>query len=239
MWHAVKALVWASLLGILLAGCASPRTAELDQAVRRVAVVSVMDEATPVERRGLTIFERTSRTVDQSGVLNNLVIDTVESQLRRARPAWTLVDARAEVAGLGTAWRKKGASWEDQQRLVAQLATKLGVDHVFVVKDSGSQNFEGDGLGLSFRAIIPDQKLGFTMIHTFISLQMRNERGELVSSREAGLDPNRDFQTRDLGLNFDLSALDRPEVQARVKSVTQPLLRQAVLSALSRMGYGP
>ena len=231
IWLAVAA-AWA-LVG--LAGCASPpRTPDMDKEVRRVAVLSLMEEQNPVQRLGLTIFDANTGHLDQRGQLNPWAITQVEQRLRRARPQWAIVDGRPESAKLGTVRER-----DDLSERVAAVAQRLGVDQVFVVYDVRYDNWIGQGVGLFIRTI-SKERLGDASVYAMVRVAVYDRNGKYLLSRGSA-ETSRFYRVPavNLGLNYDMSAMDRPEVRAKVQAVLELQLGRVLEESLTSAGYGP
>ena len=234
----VRALFPALIAACLLAGCASPpRTAADDQAVHKVAVLSLLDEQTPVSRVGLTVFNNQRLTIDQHGALNAFADEVLEKRLRAARPNWTVVQARADARALeeknrGTPWTSFTGRISDDLRRIAQ---ESGADLMFVVIDTTMENSPGRGVGVSMRTMSLNS-VDKALLHTHALLVLVDRDGKELTNRGiAGGDKTVD--AKDLGLSYDLSTLQQPEVQKRVADALRQQLAQGLEQAAQHMGY--
>jgi hypothetical protein len=223
-------------LAALLSGCASaPRNMESDKGVKKVAVVSMIEENAPVVHVGLTVFNNDHTTVDQHGELNRIATDVIEQRLRAARPEWTVVPVQSNEA-----LAKKSASGiplfsftgnvkEDLQR----IARDADADLVFAVIDVTRENSFGRGVGVWTRALSKDS-VGRALVHAHVLLVLVDRNGAEITNR-GGSDAN--VLASELGLNYDLSSLKDPQVQERVSASMRKQLGVALTEAATNMGY--
>ena len=238
----LRALVCILFVAIL-AGCAAPvvRTPEVDRSVKSVAVISLLDEQTRVERIGLTVFNNKAVVVDQTGSLNSFAIDTIEESLRKSRPTWQLKDARGEVPAMLAAKKAAGTSWTSQvsafQKELAGLANKLDADLLFVVVDFSLENSPGRGVGVRLRTMSLSTVKDAT-VHSVCLVALVDRNGNEVTNRWGGRAAT--FATipaADLGLDYDLSAVGAPETREKLKSSMRERLRASLTAAATGMGY--
>ena len=87
-------------LASVLTGCAmtQPRTVAEDRDIKKVAIVSLLEEKTPVSHFGLTVFNNDHKVVDQKGELNRTALRVVEQRLQAARPQWSIVAIPSDAA---------------------------------------------------------------------------------------------------------------------------------------------
>jgi hypothetical protein len=215
--------------GFLFAGCTSPRTAEADAGVRSVAVVSLLSEAGPVRRVGFTVFGNTQDSVDQGGKLKQVVNDTVTQRLRGSRPQWTVKPANLDLPAAG----KRKAS--ENTAALADLARRLDVDQVFVLEDTNSENFPGQGVGVTFRSM--GNKAGPMMVHAYVALVVVDRNGKVLVARGATRNNPTMVQESELGLHADLATLNDPKVRDNISQAVQRRLKGAIEEAMERAGY--
>jgi hypothetical protein len=223
-------------LATLLSACASaPRSTESDKGVKKVAVVSMLEENAPVVHIGFTAFNNDRTTVDQHGELNRIAIDAIEQRLRAARPEWTIIpvqpnEALAKKSNSGTPWTSfTGNVKEDLQR----IAHDANADLVFAVIDTTRENSSGRGVGVWMRALSKDS-LGSALVHAHVLLMLVDRNGTEITNR-SGSDAN--VLASELGLNYDLSSLKDPQVQERVSASMRKQLGIALTEAAKHMGY--
>jgi hypothetical protein len=215
--------------GYLFAGCTSPRTAQEDAGVRSVAVVSLLSEAGPVRRVGFTVFGNTQDSVAQNGKLKQVVIDTVTQRLHSSRPQWTVKPADLDLPVAG----KRKAS--DNEAALADLARKMDVDQVFVLEDTNSENFPGQGVGVTFRSM--GSKAGPMMVHAYVALVVVDRNGKVLVARGATKNNPTMVQENELGLHADLATLNDPKVRDNISQAVQRRLKGAIEEAMERAGY--
>ena len=237
----LRALLCA-LVATLLCGCAAPaiRTPEIDKSVKSVAVISLLDEQTRVERIGLTAFNNKAVVIDQTGTLNGLAIDTIEATLRASRPTWVLKDARSEVGAMLAAKKAGGTSWSSQvsafQKELAELGKKLDVDLMFVVVDFNLENSPGRGVGVRLRTMSLSSVSEAT-VHSVCLLVLVDRNGKEIMNRWGGPATYAKIPAASLGLDYDLSAIDSPETKEKLKALMRERLKASLSSSSGAMGY--
>jgi hypothetical protein len=221
---------------ILLSACASTqRSPEIDKNVKRVAIVSMLEENAPVAHIGLTVFNNDRAFVAQYGELNRIAISVIEQHLHVERPEWTILPIKPDDAL--TKKNNGSVSWsgftgnvkEDLQR----IARDNDADLVFAVVDTRRENSNGRGVGVWLRATSKDS-LGNALVHAHVLLVLVDKNGNEITNR-SGADGN--VPASELGLNYDLSSLKDPQVQERVSTAMRAQLRQALSTAVKYMGY--
>jgi hypothetical protein len=235
--RSVFSLALASIaLAVLLCGCASaPRSIESDKNVKKVAIVSMLQENAPVVHVGFTVFNNDRTTVDQRGELNRLATEVIGERLRNARPQWAVVPVQpnqelAKKSASGTPWITfTGNVKEDLQR----IARDADADLVFAVIDTTRENSPGRGVGIWMRAVSKDS-LGNALVHAHVLLVLVDRNGTEITNR-SGSDAN--VPASELGLNYDLSSLEDPQVQQRVSAAMRKQLGTALTEAARNMGY--
>jgi len=230
-----SALVSIAFL-VLLSACASPpRSAESDKGIKKVAVVSMLEEQTPVVHVGLTVFNNDLATVNQDGQLNRLATSIIEQRLRAARPEWNVVPVPPDAAlskkiASGVSWSSfTGKVKEDLQR----IAQETGADFVFAVIDTTWENSPGRGVGIRMRALSKDSS-GSALVHAHVLLVLLDKNGTEITAR-GGTEMT--MPASELGLNYDLSSLHDPQVQQRVGAAMRKQLEDALTQAAAGMGY--
>jgi hypothetical protein len=221
---------------VLLSACASgPRSAALDKDVKKVVIVSMLEENAPVIHVGLTVFNNDRTTVPQHGELNRLASSVVEQRLHAARPEWMIVAMKPDEA---LAKKNNGSvSWSgftgnvkgDLQR----IARDNDADFIFAVVDTTRENSSGRGVGIWLRAI-RKESLGSALVHAHVLLVLVDKSGNEVTNR-SGSDGS--VPASDLGLNYDLSSLKDSQVEARVSVAMRTQLSKALSEAAQSMGY--
>ena len=235
--HRISTYLAATLaVAVLLTGCASaPRTAETDQGIKRVAIVSMLQENAPVVHLGLTVFNNDRKTVDQDGALNRLAVDVVAQRVRAARPGWTVVPVALDPAMVKKSngaipWTSfTGSVKEDLQR----IARDADADLVFAVVDATRENSPGRGVGISTRVLTRDSA-GSALVHAHVLLVLASRDGTEITNRGG---PDAHMPATDLGLNYDLSSLEDPQVRDRVSTALRKQLGIALTEAATNMGY--
>jgi hypothetical protein len=223
-------------LSTLLSACASaPRSIESDKGVKKVAVVSMLQENAPIVHVGLTVFNNDRTTVDQRGELNRLATQVVEQRLHAARPEWTIVPVQsnetlAKKSASGTPWFSfTGNVKEDLQR----IAHDTDADLVFAVVDTTQENSPGRGVGIWMRALSKDSP-GTALVHAHVLLVLVDKNGTEITNRGGS---NASVPATELGLNYDLSSLKDPQVHQRVSDAMRKQLETALTAAAKHMGY--
>lgn len=223
-------------LAALLTGCASaPRTLETDKGVKRVAIVSMLQENAPVVHIGLTVFNNDRTTVDQRGELNRVATSVIEQRLHAARPDWKIVPVPLDPALVKKSngaipWTSfTGSVKEDLQR----IARDADADLVFAVVDTTRENSTGRGVGISTRSLTRDSA-GMALVHAHVLLVLAGRDGIEITNR-SGADVT--VPGTELGLNYDLSSLKDPQVQERVSAALRKQLEVALNGAAAHMGY--
>jgi len=230
----LPALIVAGLLG----ACASaPRTAADDQSEHKVAVLSLLEEQTPVARIGLTAFNNQRATIDQRGTLNAFADKVLEKRLRAARPNWTVVRARVDAKALadknaGPAWTSFTGRISDDLR---QIARDTGADLMFVVIDTTLENSPGRSVGVWMRTL-SSSSVGKAQLHTHALLVLVDRDGKELA-RYSTANGDKTVDTKDLGLSYDLSTLQQPEVRDRVSAALRQQLALGLDQAARGMGY--
>jgi hypothetical protein len=231
----LRSLVWIALV-TTLSGCASaPRTIDSDKGIKKVAIVSMLDENAPIVHVGLTAFNNDHATIDQHGELNRIATDTIEQRLHTARPDWAIVPvapdpALATKSGSGIPWTSfTGNVKEDLQR----IARDNDADLVFAVVTTTRENSPGRGVGIWMRALSKDS-LGTVLVHAHVLLVLVDRNGTEITNRSG---PDADLKASELGLNYDLSSLKDLQVQQRVNAALREQLRVALTQAAKNMGY--
>lgn len=220
----------------LLSACAAPpRSAESDKGVKKVAVVSMLDERAPVVHVGMTVFNNDRTILDQQGELNRIAINVVEQRLHATRPGWEVVavppdEALAKKSSSGTPWLSFTASVKED---LVRIASDADADFVFAVIDVTRENSPGRGVGVWMRAISKNS-LGNALLHAHVMLVLVDRNGtELM--RSTGSDGN--VPASELGLNYDLSTLQDAKVQAQVSAAMRKQLGSALTEAAKHIGY--
>jgi hypothetical protein len=232
--------LFVAAVSCTLVACAAPvkRTSADDQSIRSVAVVSLLNEKTTVDRIGLTVFNNKSVLIDQSGVLNNVAIAAVEGSLRAARPAWEMKDARREVAALVERKNAAGTSWTSAVSSIsgelASLANRLNVDAMFVVVDHNLENMPGRGVGARLRTLSVNSVRDIT-VHAVTLVVLVDRSGKEVTNRWAT--PFQTLPAAELGIDYEMSVLATPEGQQRLRSLMQQRLQTSLTAATAAMGY--
>ncbi len=241
--HDLLRALCTTLLFATLAGCSIPvvRPAETDRAIKSVAVVSLLDEQTRVERIGLTAFNNKAVVVDQTGSLNLFAIETVEAQLHKSRPDWQIKNARDDVASLLLAKKAAGVSWSTQvssyQKELAALANKLDVDWMFVVVDTAFDNNPGRGVGVRLRTMSLSNVKDAT-VHAICLVVLVDRNGKEITNRWAG--PELAYTTVpafNVGIDYDLAQVATPAVQEKIKSLMRERAKASLEAATKFMGY--
>jgi hypothetical protein len=228
------------LVAVVTAGCAAPvvRTPAEDQKISSVAVISLLNEKTTVDRIGLTVFNNKSVLVDQTGKLNLFAIDTIEGALRTARPSWQIKDARGEVPTLAQRMNAAGTSWlspvSAMEKDLAALAAQLDVDALFVVLDSSMENSRGRGVGAFARTMSLTSVRDVT-VHAVNTLVLVDRAGKMITLR--GAPPYQVIPAAELGIDYDMAMLSTTAGQDRFRSLMQERLRAALLASAKSMGY--
>jgi len=224
------------VVAVLLSACASaPRSFDSDKGVKKVAIVSMLEENAPVVHIGFTVFNNDRAVVNQQGELNRTAISVVEQQLHSARPDWTLVPVPADQAlakknNSSISWTAfTGNVKEDLQR----IARDTGADLVFAVVDTTRENSNGRGVGIWIRAL-SKESLGNALVHAHVLLVLVDKNGTEITVR-SGSDGN--VPVSELGLNYDISNFKDPQVQERVSAAMRKQLGIALSEAAARMGY--
>lgn len=223
-------------LASLLSACASaPRSAEADKGVKKVVIVSMLEENAPVIHTGFTVFNNDRTAVDQRGELNRIATDVIERRLHTARPDWSIVPTTPDTAlakknNSSTSWTGfTGNVKEDLQR----IARDTGADLIFAVVDTTRENSVGRGVGVRLRALSKDS-LGNALVHAHVLLVLVDKNGTEITNR-SGSDGN--LPATELGLNYDLSSLKDPHMQERVSAAMRKQLSIALTEAATHMGY--
>jgi len=229
----VTLLVFASVLS----GCAAtpPRTAEEDRNIKKVAIVSLLEEKTPVVHFGLTVFNNDQKVVDQKGELNRTALRVVEQRLQAARPQWSVVavppdTALAENLNGGTPWVSLTHRVKPELQAIAR---DTGADLVFVVLDTTSDNPYARGMGIRTRTM-NKENVGAATIHARIVLALLDKNGEEI--RMSG-GPDGSVPATEIGLNYDLSSLQDPAVEQRTAAAIRKQLDTTLQQAAGKMGY--
>ncbi|OFA00742.1 hypothetical protein DUPY_23940 [Duganella phyllosphaerae] len=221
----------------VLTGCAmtQPRTLEEDRNVKKVAIVSLLEEKTPVAHFGLTVFNNDYKIVDQKGELNRTALRVVEERLHAARPQWSIVAVPTDAAL--AAKLNDGIPWVSftnrvKPELLA-IARDTGADLVFVMLDTTSDNTQARGMGIRTRTMNKDN-VGNAMVHARIMLALLDKNGEEI--RRAG-GPDGSVPAAEIGLNYDLSSLQDPAVEQRAAAAIRKQLEATLIEATTSMGY--
>ena len=239
-----RSLLLLFSIGLLAACTAPPKRSQADDAaIRSVAVVSVLDEKTPVHRIGLTVFNNKTVVIDQTGVLNDFAMSTVEATLRKARPSWEIKDARAAVPALtarNLAW-SLSRSWGSHVGKISSelgaLATQLGVDAVFVVIDYQGDKPPAPSVGAYARTMSLNSLNDF-VVHADVLLVLVNQKGEQITYR--GAERNTTYLSTPavaLGLDYDMSSLSTAEGDRMIRRMSQERLRAVLERAAQHLGY--
>jgi hypothetical protein len=240
--RALTGTFFVTTVALGLGGCAAPtvRTPEIDRSVKAVAVVSLLDEQTRVDRIGLTAFNNKSLVVDQTGALNAFAIDTVETTLRRARPGWQLKDARAEIPAMLQAKKAGGVSWNTPvsaiQKDLAALASKLDVDMMFVVIDHALENSPGRGVGIRLRTMSLTS-LKDANVHAVCLLVLVDRNGNQITNQWGGPATYASLPADSLGIDYDMTGLSGPDMQQKLKSLMRERLKATLESSAAGIGY--
>ena len=118
---------------------------------------------------------------------------------------------------------------EDLQR----IAHDANADLIFAVIDTTRDNFAGRGVGVWMQALTKNS-LGNALIHAHVLLVLLDRNGMEITNRR-GSDAN--VLPSELGLNYDLSSLNDPQVQERVSASMRKQLGIALTEATMNMGY--
>lgn len=225
------------VIAALFTGCAAlpPRTAQDDKDIKTVAIVSLLEENTPVMHVGLTVFNNDFATVDQRGALNRTAQEVLAQRLRAARPGWNVVEVKPDPAlakklNSGSPWVSATDRVKDELQASAR---DTGADLVFAIIDTTMENVPGRGMGI--------RTVGFTRtsaltahIHAHIKLVLLDKNAQAI---RFGGGPNSSMPAADLGLNYDLSSLKDPTVEQRVAEAIRKQLATAITAAATSMGY--
>jgi hypothetical protein len=234
----LRTLFPALIVVCLVAGCASaPRTSADDQTVHKVAVLSLLDEQTPVSRVGLTVFNNARESIDQRGTLNAFANEVLEKRLHAARPNWTVVQADADAKGL--AKKNEGPAWTSFTGRISgdlqQIAQHSGADLMFVAIDTTLENSLGRGVGVWMRTISLSSVTN-AHLHTHVLLVLVDRDGKELA-RYSAADGDKTVDAKSLGLSYDLSTLQQPNVKERVSEALHQQLAQGLTQAARGMGY--
>ena len=223
---------------LFLGGCAAPRTADDDRAVRSVGVVSLLDETTSVRHLGLTVFNNHAAEIEQGGKLRQVVGDTVKQRLASSRPQWAVKVDDADLSAL-IERNRKPVAWEAFTTTyasdLAAINGRLDADLLFVLVDSRAENYPGRGVGITFRAMSNDPNL--VPVHSFITLYVIDRHGKELIRRGATKDNPQMVSNKVLGLRSDMSTLSDPKVRDTVSATLATHLKGAVEDAMTRAGY--
>jgi hypothetical protein len=224
-------------LASVLTGCAmtQPRTVEEDRDIKKVAIVSLLEEKTPVSHFGLTVFNNDHKVVDQKGELNRTALRVVEQRLQAARPQWSIVAIPSDAAL--AAKLNDSIPWVSfTNRIKPELqaiARDTGADLVFVMLDTTSDTTHTRGMGIRTRTMNKDN-VGTAMVHARIMLALLDKNGEEI--RRAG-GPDGTVPAAEIGLNYDLSSLQDPAVEQRAAAAIRRQLETTLIQAATSMGY--
>lgn len=224
------------VLATLLSACAAPpRSAENDKGVKKVAVVSMLNERAPVVHVGMTVFNNDRTILDQKGELNLFAINVLEQRLHAARPVWEVVavppdEALAKKSNSGTPWVSFTASVKED---LVRIAREADADFVFAVVDVTRENSPGRGVGVWMRAI-SKSSVGSALVHAHVMLVLVDRNGTEIM-RSTGSDGT--VSASELGLNYDLSTLQDAKVQAQVSAAMRKQLGIALTEAAGHIGY--
>lgn len=222
-----------------LTACAyPPRTVSDDAAIRTVAVLSTLDEVAPVRRIGITVFNNKDTTADQGGALGKAAVGAAERRLASARPTWTFRDATAESAALRAKYADKGFWVPDRKQLpadLAQIATRLNADALFLIEGRSNENMPGRGVGVIGRNPFSFSTLKTATVHAHLSVALVGRDGKDINGRSAY--PFSLIPAAELGLTYELDTLDDPSVKERLGRALATEAEKAVNEALGRLGY--
>jgi hypothetical protein len=233
--HKLRSLLLCTVVSLFISGCAAPvvRTAQEDQAIKSIAVISLLNEQTKVTRIGFTVFNNKTVVVDQAGVLNNAAVETLESSIRKARPSWTIKDTRSETPRMMTKLDAAGPSISGQVSAISsdlsELAKRLDVDLLFVVVDTRFDNSPGKGVGIQFR--------GRSIVYALCLIVLVDRNGNEILNRWGGESAYKHVESSDLGIDYELDTVSSAGVQEKLKSAMRERLAEALTKAAATMGY--
>lgn len=231
-----KTAAWLALAAVMT-GCAitQPRTVEEDRNIKKVAIVSLLEEKTPVVHFGLTVFNNDRKVIDQKGELNRTALRVVEQRLQAARPQWAIVAVPFDAAL--AAKMSDNIPWVSFTNRVKPelqaIARETGADLVFVMLDTTSDTTQARGMGIRTRTMNKDN-VGNAMVHARIMLALVDKNGEEIR-RAGGADGS--VPAADIGLNYDLSSLQDPAVEQRAAAAIRKQLETTLKEAATNMGY--
>jgi hypothetical protein len=227
-----------SVAGLLSAGCANqPRTPSADVAIKKVAVVSMLDDAVHVRKFGLTVFNSEARPLGDLD-LNRLAVQTVEGRLRRARPDWVIVPSGTDPQALAVKAARPALNFypdEVSSELVA-IAKRTEADALFlVIPLTEARMTPGRGVGALVNTTPGlESKL---QLQAYVALRLVDAKGEQLSLGTTGKDWIIAVPANALGVSDDLATLESTNVRDRVSNALRRQLVNGLNTASSTMGY--
>jgi hypothetical protein len=231
------ALAAIAVLG--LAGCAAPASMESDAAIRKVAILTVLDESGPVNKVGLTVFQNDSLKIAQDGGLSRTAVETITQRLHQSRPAWQIVPAGVDLVALGEKYKDGIGTFTDSEgKLRPELDSilkRLDVDAVFLVTDSNITQgaAPGAGVGIALRKL-PGLD-AHVVLRAHVYVEMLDKSGTRLHGWGGG--ESALIKASAYGLTDDLASANTPEARASLSQAMRAELRRDVDAALQRMGY--
>jgi hypothetical protein len=222
-----------------LGGCAAPRTAEADSAIRTVTILTVLNEDSRVNKIGLTVFSNDTMTIAQDGALSSTAVDSIAQRLHQSRPNWEIVPAGVDLVALGAKYKDGVSTFtESDGKLKPELDAirqRLGVDALFVVTETNPTNgaAPGPGVGAALRKLPGIDP--HVVIRAHIYVEMLDKTGARVNGWGGGETALR--KASDFGLTDELASANMPEARAKLSEAMRAELRRDLDAALQHMGY--
>lgn len=228
----------ATVVCLVTACGGNPRTSEQDAILKRVAVLSLLNEEAQILRTGLTVFNNDSATVDLRGRANADAVSVVQIRLRSNRPDWTLVEVQPDRERLLEKLRKR--SWNGGVSAItedlAAIAKAERADSVFVIAPARFEREPIVGLGVWLRSLSGSTPASVAVYATVV-VYMVDKNGETIANRTGGDNFVSYARTSELGITYDLSTVNDPSVQSRVSTALLAQLQSALTAAMSYLGY--
>lgn len=233
-----KALL-AALAALALGGCATPLSSQDDAAIRKVTILTVLDESGRVDKRGLTVFANDSMTIPQGGALSRTAVETITQRLHQSRPSWQVVPSGIDLVALGAKYKDGIATFNDSEGKLRpeldDILKRLDTDAVFLVTETNPSNgaAPGPGVGIALRKLPGIDPHVVVRAHVYVELLDKSGKSRTGwGGGETGL-----LKASDFGLTDELTSADTPAARAKLSDAMRAELRRDLDTAMQHIGY--
>ena len=227
-----------ALPALLLAGCASgPRNVEQDNAIRRLAIVSILEEDLPVVRIGLTVFNNTAATLAPGFSVNQVAEKVVAERVSKSRPTWTIVQTPYDSKTLATQLRSSSGrpGGYDASRLqsdLASIANTSSADALLVIVPEQYERVPFPGIGIRVRTLSLSS-ISDVEVVTAVTIRMLDAKAMPVAAAGTMHDTQSTVPASSLGLGYDLTTLDSESTKLAFRPVLLAQIQRGIFACMA------